>query len=73
MSAKVMVLPSKQFSRIRLLSVPEDMAEQEAFQHATGIIARVEEQSGYSLEDIEDALDEHGFQLKQYVLGPEVG
>ena len=52
--------------------MPEDMAEQEAFQHATGIIARVEEQSGYTLEDIEDALEGHGFQLSDYSLGPEI-
>jgi transcriptional regulator of aromatic amino acid metabolism len=67
-----MVLPSKQFEKIRLVSVPEDMAEQEAFQHATGIIARVEEQAEYTLEDIEDALEGHGFQLSDYSLGPEI-
>ncbi len=72
MSAKLMVLPSKQFDKIRLVSVPEDMAVQEAFQHATGIIARVEEQSGYTVEDIEDALEGHGFQLSDYALGPEI-
>ncbi len=72
MSARLMVLPSKQFAKIRLVSVPEDMAEQEAFQHATGIIARVEEQSGYTLEDIEEALEAHGFQVSDYTLGPEI-
>jgi NACalpha-BTF3-like transcription factor len=72
MSSKLMVLPSKEFGQIRLVQIPDDVAEQEAFQHATGVIASVEEQSGYSLEDIVDALEEHGFNLVDYLLGPEL-
>jgi transcriptional regulator of aromatic amino acid metabolism len=67
-----MVLPSKEFGQIRLVQIPDDVAEQEAFQHATGVIARVEEKSGYSLEEIEDALEEHGFNLVEHLLGPEI-
>lgn len=73
MSAKYMVLPSPEFSRIRLVTIPEDVAEQEAFQHATGVIASVEEKSGYTLEDIEDALEAHGFELVDCLVGPEIG
>jgi transcriptional regulator of aromatic amino acid metabolism len=67
-----MVLPSKAFEQIRLVQIPDDVAEQEAFQHATGVIASVEEKAGYSLEDIVDALEEHGFYLVDYQLGPEI-
>jgi transcriptional regulator of aromatic amino acid metabolism len=67
-----MILPSKEFGQIRLVQIPDDVAEQEAFQHATGVIARVEENSGYSLEEIEDALEEHGFNLVEHLLGPEI-
>lgn len=72
MASKLMVLPSKEFGKIRLITIPEDVAEQEAFQHATGVIAGVEEKSGYSMEDIEDALEDHGFQLVECTLGPEI-
>jgi hypothetical protein len=68
-----MVLPSSDFGQIRLVTVPEDVAEQEAFQHATGVIASVEEKEGYSLEDIDDALEEHGFERVECLLGPEIG
>ncbi len=73
MSSSFMVLPSKDFGQIRLVSIPDDVAEQEAFQHATGVIASVEEKSGYTLEDIEDALEAHGFELVDFLLGPEIG
>ncbi len=73
MSSNLMVLPSKDSSQIRLVSIPDDVARQEAFQHATGVIASVEEKGGYSQEDIEDALEAHGFQLIDFVLGPEIG
>ena len=72
MASRLMVLPSKEFGKIRLITIPEDVAEQEAFQHATGVIAGVEEKSGYSMEDIEDALEDNGFQLVECTLGPEI-
>ncbi len=72
MSSKLMVLPSKEFGQIRLVQIPDDVAEQEAFQHATGIIAGVEEKPGYGMEDIEDALEDHGFRLVEHLLGPEI-
>jgi hypothetical protein len=73
MASRLMVLPSREFGKIRVVAIPEDVAEQEAFQHATGVIAGVEEQGSYSPEDIEDALEEHGFQAVEFLLGPEIG
>jgi hypothetical protein len=71
MRVKMMVLPSADSARIRLLSIPEDMESQEAFRHATGVISGVEESTpDYSLEDIEEALEEQGFQPLEFVLGP---
>ena len=72
MTSRLMVLPSKEFGKIRVVAIPEDVAEQEAFQHATGVIAGVEEESGYTMEDIEDALEGNGFQLVDCTLGPEI-
>ena len=71
MSVKLMVLPSGDSARIRLVTVPEDIESQEAFRHATGVISSVEETTPeYTWEDIEEALEEQGFQSVAFVLGP---
>lgn len=71
MSTKVMILPSKKPEQIRLVGIPEDMHEQEAFRYATGVIAAAEEANpNYTWEDIEDALDDKGFLSVNFVLGP---
>jgi len=73
MGEKLLLLPNGEFGKIRLVRVPVDLDEHEAFRNATGVIASVEEGNpNYSLEDIEDALEEHGFQLVDYILGPEL-
>ncbi len=73
MTTKVMILPSKNPEEIRLVGIPEDMHEQEAFRHATGVIAAAEEANpNYTWEEIEDALDEHGFLNVDFVLGPSL-
>jgi len=71
MSVKLMVLPSGDSARIRLVTIPEDIESQEAFRHATGVISGVEESTPeYTWEDIEEALEEQGFQSVEFVLGP---
>lgn len=71
MSATVMVLPSKEPEDIRLVTIPEDMESQEAFRHATGVIAAAEESNpDCTWEDVEDALEAHGFRSVSFLLGP---
>jgi len=71
MYANVMVLPSKEPERIRLVRIPDDMESHEAFRHATGVIAAAEEANpDFTWEDIEDELDAHGFRSLDFVLGP---
>jgi hypothetical protein len=71
MNCKVMVLPSREPEQIRLVRIPEDMESQEAYRHATGVIAAAEEANpGFTWEDIEDALDAQGFRTLDFVLGP---
>ena len=73
MSIRLMVLPAKQPEAIQLVKIPQDMEKHEAYRHATGVISQVEEQNpDYSWEDIEEALEEHGFQKMDFVLGPAV-
>jgi hypothetical protein len=71
MGNRLMVLPSAKPEGIRVVSIPDDVEAQEAFRHATGVISGVEEsEPDYTWEDIEDALDEHGYRVLEFVLGP---
>lgn len=73
MSIRLMLLPADESKNMRLVSIPRDIQEQEAFRHVTGIISEVEEtDSGHSWEDIEDALETHGYQVLEFILGPKL-
>ena len=74
MRVRLMVLPSREATAIRVVSIPADVEAQEAFRHVTGVISEVEEvHPDYRWEDIEDALDAHGYQTQEFVLGPTLG
>ena len=71
MDHRLMVLPSRDPSAIRLVKIPNDIEAQEAYRHVTGLISSVEEaMTNYDWDDIEDALEEHGYQQVNFVLGP---
>ncbi|MGD8852097.1 MAG: hypothetical protein PVI28_06765 [Gammaproteobacteria bacterium] len=71
MDQKLMILPAREFTGIRLMTVPEDIEEHEVFRHVTGLIASVEESNtDYSWEDIAAVLEDHGFEPVDFVLGP---
>ncbi len=73
MSDTLMILPSRDYQRIRLLRIPEDTEKHEVFRHATGVIAAVEEQNpDCTGEDILDALEQRGFSVVDFILGPEL-
>ncbi|MES9904662.1 MAG: hypothetical protein ABW168_18535 [Sedimenticola sp.] len=74
MSAKIMILPSTNPEDIQLVSLPDDMESHEAFRHVIGLIAALEEDGGApSREEIVEALEDHGFQHLEFVLGPSLG
>ena len=71
MAERLMVLPSKDVGRVRLVTVPEDMSSHEAYRYATGLVAEVprnEEQQW--VDDVLDVLEDHGFEAVEFVLGP---
>lgn len=71
MECNLMVLPSKHPEKIKVLKIPADMHRKEAFRYATGVIAESEECSpNCDWDEIEDALNEHGFETLDFVLGP---
>ena len=73
MTEQLMLLPNKDFNNMLLVRVPDDFEGQEAFRRAVGIIAEIESlNKNYSLDDLINALEDHGFMPITFVLGPEI-
>jgi hypothetical protein len=67
----LMILPSTDVTRIRLLRVPPDFQQQEAYRHVTGLIAEVESgDPDFTWEDIAERLEGQGYEVVDYLLGP---
>jgi len=70
---RLMILPSKDSTGIRLLRVPEDYESHEAYRNATGVISEVESDNpDYAWEDIAEALEDEGYEVVDFILGPAV-
>lgn len=73
MADKLMILPAKDNSQIRLLKMPEDYGEHEVYRAATGAIARIEDNlPDYNWDDLMEELEDMGFEEVSFLLGPEV-
>jgi hypothetical protein len=71
MEQRLMVLPSKDVGRIRLVTVPEDMSPHEAYRFVTGLIAEIARTGEDQwLEDVLDLLEDHGFESVDFAVGP---
>lgn len=71
MSNKLMLLPAHDYKATRLVKIPEDFEEHEVFRHVTGIISEVEEANpDYQWEEVASALEDHGFEIVEFILGP---
>ena len=70
MAANLMILPARDTGDIRLIRIPDDLEEHEAFRHVTGLIAKAEEDPDYVWDDILDLLEERGFEAVDFILGP---
>jgi len=71
MTERLMVLPSKDVGRIRLVTVPEDMSPHEAYRYVTGLIAEIERTGEDQwVDEVLDLLEDHGFDGVEFALGP---
>jgi virulence-associated protein VapD len=71
MSNALMILPASDTRNIRLVRIPDDFESQEVFRHVTGLIAAIEEQDpDCDQDDILTALEDHGFETVEFILGP---
>jgi hypothetical protein len=73
MSETLMILPARESTAIRLVRVPDEFEQHEAFRHVTGLIANIEEDNpDYAWEDIATMLEDHGFDPVEFILGPNL-
>jgi len=72
MNNKLMILPANKITDIRLIRLPDDFEAHEAYRYVTGLIAKAEEESDYTWDDIFDLLEERGFEEVEFVLGPSL-
>ncbi len=71
MKNNLMILPAKDYKAIRMIRIPEDFEEHEAFRRVTSLIASIEEANpNYGWDEIVDLLEDNGFQEVQFILGP---
>jgi len=70
MNNNLMILPAKNSKDIHLLRIPDDFEEHEVYRYVTGLIAQVEESSDYTWDDIADLLEQKGFEIIEFILGP---
>ena len=72
MSENLMILPASEHANIRLIKFPDDFEEHEVYRYVTGLIAKVEEDPEYTWDDISDLLEDRGFELVNFILGPSL-
>ena len=66
-----MLLPGKTPAESRVLRLPHDLDEQEAYRQVTAIVAGLRAaRHDHSMEDVLEALAEHGFTPVELVVGP---
>ncbi len=72
MSKRMMILPSKDVSQLRLVRVPEDLSPHEAYRHVTALISEIPAAGERRLAALLDALEDHGFEPVPFLLGPSL-
>lgn len=73
MNDTLMILPASEPGAIRLVRVPEDYQEDEAFRYVTNLITRLEEEDpAFAGDDVVAALEDYGFEVLDFILGPSL-
>jgi len=69
-----MLLPAHDFGRIQIISIPDDFSEKDAMRRVTALIAEVQgDMPDWHDEDITAHLEDNGFALVDFSLGPTLG
>lgn len=71
--SELMILPAHDKTKIRLVRIPPDFEQHEVYRHVTGLIAEVEEGSpGCCWDEVMAMLEDHGFEVVDFQLGPSL-
>jgi len=74
MTARLMLLPAKKIEAMKIVRIPDDFDKRDAVKHATSLIGSIEEESSdYEWEDIAALLEDHGFEILDFLIGPDLG
>ncbi|HSO79955.1 MAG TPA: hypothetical protein VLQ88_07215 [Chromatiaceae bacterium] len=71
MTDRLMILPSKDLGRVRLVTIPTDISPHEAYRFVTGLVSEVprEDEQGW-VDAVMDSLEYQGFARVDFLLGP---
>ena len=72
MSDDLMILPASEPANMRLVRIPDDFEQHEVYRYVTGLISKVEEEPEYTWDDILELLEDRGFELVDFILGPSI-
>jgi len=73
MTDRLMILPSKDPGRVRLVTIPTDISPHEAYRYITGLVSEVpREDEERWLEAVMDTLEDKGFGQVPFLLGPSL-
>jgi len=71
MPERLMLLPARDYERIRLIRIPDDYSERDAVRRVTALIAEAQEElREWRWEEIAATLEDHGFTVVEYTTGP---
>jgi len=71
--SKYMIFPGQENSDIKLVRCPDDFDRREIYRRVTGLIAELEQDGAKpGWDEIAQLLEDHGFTVLDYVLGPEM-
>ncbi|PKM45366.1 MAG: hypothetical protein CVV05_08375 [Gammaproteobacteria bacterium HGW-Gammaproteobacteria-1] len=73
MPDRLMLLPARNFERIRLIRIPDDYSERDAVRRVTALIAEAQEDvQEWKWEEVAATLEDHGFTTVEFTSGPEL-
>jgi len=71
MNDRIMILPSRDSTRVRLVTIPDDISPQEAYRYVTGLVSEVpREDEDLWVDAVMDTLEDKGFARVDFLLGP---
>ncbi len=71
MPERLMLLPAKDSTMIRIVRIPDDYSERDAVRQVTALIAETQETSAeWKWETLAAALEDRGFSAVEFTAGP---